>query len=540
MARTAHQRIVGRVWCAAWLLAATAGCPPVPGSTCKSDSDCDQRSICFKAVCRISCNSNQDCTGDETCAQGVCLPPQLAPPRDGGNPVDAARTDASNQDRVRVDTSHQADSTGFDGAMSDRVRADAAPEDALVADGMTCLAAYQDNDDDCQVRSSQVVLCNQGGLPAGWCVEPLLQSQGPRSARVEQNIATASSDDWTNLGNTADSDDAYTVANFGDRTGIAELHLTDFGFAIPAQAIVVGVVAVVERSVDDNSGTVTDGEVRLVRGGTLLGLDHASNAPWTLTDATVSYGHQADTWGVALTGSDVDDPTFGLGITAQLASGGHNTRARIDQVRLTIYFHDDCDDHDPQCSLARYRDADGDGYGVDPLLCVNNERGYSLLSGDCDDASSGTWRHRYRDVDLDGHGAGAQLCVGDASGFAESSDDCDDADNRVHPGQLSYFSAPRSDNSYDFDCDRQSTPQNVCNTSATTTACSTASVTGVVEGWVGTIPVCGQSGTYRGCIVSLSSTCPVADFDGLHACSTRTCSYVYARVADVTTAQACR
>lgn len=521
---------------------ALSGCPPAPGSTCTSDSQCDQRSICFQQVCRLGCNSNQDCTGGEVCAQGVCLPPELVQARDAGPTADGATGDASSDasDGATGDASSQDRGALDDAAVTDRP-ADAAAGDATAVDAMVCLSAFQDDDHDCQVRSTEVVVCHAGGLPAGWCQAPLLQVQGPRSASVAESRPTSGgSRSWSGEDNTGASDDRDATFEFDNDEVSPRLVLTGFGFNLPAQAIVVGVVAVVERSSEGNGGTVVDSEVRLVRGGSAVGLNRALAEAWPTADTSASYGHLSDTWGETLSGADVSDPAFGIAIAASFAGSGHNTKAQVDLVQLTIHFHDDCDDHAATRSLSRYLDGDGDGFGVDPLLCVGQEAGHSLVAGDCNDLDSMTWRHRYRDVDLDGYGVGSALCVGDGPGFSDRSDDCDDADNRVHPAQLSYYSTGRSDGTFDFNCDGADTPQNGCVTAASTTACSTAAVSGVAEGWVGTIPGCGASATYRGCIGSSSATCPVADFDGLHSCTARTCDDVYSRVADVTAAQACR
>jgi hypothetical protein len=65
----------------------------------------------------------------------------------------------------------------------------------------------------------------------------------------------------------------------------------------------------------------------------------------------------------------------------------------------------------------------------------------------------------YADRDADGYGVAADrsfVCPKPAGSWSSRAGDCNDADDRVHPGQLSYFGTPaRGSNgadSFDFDC----------------------------------------------------------------------------------------
>jgi hypothetical protein len=69
----------------------------------------------------------------------------------------------------------------------------------------------------------------------------------------------------------------------------------------------------------------------------------------------------------------------------------------------------------------------------------------------------------YKDADNDTYGdANATLtngnavagCTGDATptGYSANNGDCDDANNLAHPGQTLWFSAPRANGSYDYNC----------------------------------------------------------------------------------------
>jgi len=73
--------------------------------------------------------------------------------------------------------------------------------------------------------------------------------------------------------------------------------------------------------------------------------------------------------------------------------------------------------------------------------------------GDC--KSPLTW---YIDKDGDGWGNEAisiSSCT-KPKGYIKKKGDCDDTDFRVHPNQRDFFSVPRKDGSFDFDCDGKS------------------------------------------------------------------------------------
>ncbi len=73
--------------------------------------------------------------------------------------------------------------------------------------------------------------------------------------------------------------------------------------------------------------------------------------------------------------------------------------------------------------------------------------------GTCSSDSNCTSRHCYVDEDTDGYApasGGTKRCQPNAqsAGF-----DCDDANRDAHPGQTACFTTPRSNGSFDYDCD---------------------------------------------------------------------------------------
>jgi hypothetical protein len=116
-------------------------------------------------------------------------------------------------------------------------------------------------------------------------------------------------------------------------------------------------------------------------------------------------------------------------------------------------------------------------------------RGPELLQ----DCESFSW---FQDLDGDGFGDPNVGSCTQQTNFVNNRDDCYDLNADAHPGQELYYSGTRGDGSYDFDCDGTITLW------WTQTWSCTSDWPDVYwdNGWDGTVPGCGGSGTfYDGC-----------------------------------------
>ena len=142
---------------------------------------------------------------------------------------------------------------------------------------------------------------------------------------------------WSNPGNAAVSDDVYatvTVITAGDSNYLAA---TNFGFAIPADATINGIVAEVQKKGTSVSDNVIDLAVRIIKGGAIGSTDKASATAWPDSEAYSQYGSTSDLWGETWAYSDINGSTFGVAIAAQTASLGGET-ASVDHIRITVYY----------------------------------------------------------------------------------------------------------------------------------------------------------------------------------------------------------
>jgi hypothetical protein len=193
---------------------------------------------------------------------------------------------------------------------------------------------------------------------------------------------------------------------------------------------------------------------------------------------------------------------------------------------------DDCDGLIDEGTVVY--DDDSDGYCEEPP-CVNT----SNTEEDCDDDNNDInpgekevcsdgfdndcngldneqdaigCENFYLDNDGDTYGVStSQECWCD-SGYAPytglDTSDCYDRNEDAHPDQTDFFSAPRGDGSYDYNCDNAEEKE----LTGRTTGCSwdfepfACSID--AEGWVGSEPSCGSSGTYvEDCDGSYDAVC---------------------------------
>ncbi len=144
---------------------------------------------------------------------------------------------------------------------------------------------------------------------------------------------------WTAPENAKASDDeAASVALAGPTRATNYMVLTNFGFAIPAGAVIDGVGYEVERRADQ-LGAVTDLDVRpLVLGRAVLSVQLASNAPWGNFDGVASYGGLGANFGVNWTAERVNDVGFGVSFRAWSIVDASVPTARVDAVKATVFY----------------------------------------------------------------------------------------------------------------------------------------------------------------------------------------------------------
>jgi hypothetical protein len=161
-----------------------------------------------------------------------------------------------------------------------------------------------------------------------------MASEGPRSGGTFANDALVGNVAWSNPSNAAASDDsrATCTVGFGQTTQL--LKVTNFGFAIPTDATIDGIVAEIEKLASSASG-ITDTTIILLKAGSFHGTNRLIGA-WPTTEAYVSHGGSADLWLGTWSPSDINGSGFGIFVRGSANPSG--ATASVDHVRITVYY----------------------------------------------------------------------------------------------------------------------------------------------------------------------------------------------------------
>lgn len=158
--------------------------------------------------------------------------------------------------------------------------------------------------------------------------------------------ATAASDNanggtvaWSNPNNSFSSNDTYATAGPNAAEVTELLKVTNFSFAIPTGAQIVGIVASIERKQGTSSGPIFDSAVRLIKALVPVGDNKAVISTWPAADAAATYGSSSDLWGTTWTAAEINASGFGLGIAVvNSVSPGAVETASVDHITLTVYY----------------------------------------------------------------------------------------------------------------------------------------------------------------------------------------------------------
>lgn len=143
--------------------------------------------------------------------------------------------------------------------------------------------------------------------------------------------------DWSNPNNALIEDGIYASnPNVGPGGGghvASQLITSGYSFAIPPVATILGVL--VEARVQ--SGTSADSSITIgTNSKTSTANPTGFGHSWPNTASWLQWGGQSDTWGITWSASDINNATFGAGLSAYPPSG--TDTINIDAVRITVYY----------------------------------------------------------------------------------------------------------------------------------------------------------------------------------------------------------
>jgi MSHA biogenesis protein MshQ len=140
---------------------------------------------------------------------------------------------------------------------------------------------------------------------------------------------------WGGLGNVTVSDNNYATATVINSEITNYLKCTGYNFAIPAGAVINGISVGVE---DHSARTINDYAVQLVKSGTILATNYATNTNMPTGDAYTTYGGATDLWAGSWTYTDINNANFGVAFAAQRGPYNTTDTAYVDHMPITVYY----------------------------------------------------------------------------------------------------------------------------------------------------------------------------------------------------------
>ncbi|MBF6640378.1 T9SS type A sorting domain-containing protein [Flavobacterium sp. J49] len=163
------------------------------------------------------------------------------------------------------------------------------------------------------------------------------QTSGPNNPSNGTFVAGANVD-WTTPGNITNTADAnYTTAVFAVAANTDNLIGSNYGFSIPNNAIINGIVLTVNRRTSaTNAGRITkDNFVSLVKNGVITGNNKAVTTAYGTIFSVATYGSSTDTWGTTWTPADINATNFGAVISV---NANNSLTATVDYLKITIHY----------------------------------------------------------------------------------------------------------------------------------------------------------------------------------------------------------
>lgn len=171
-----------------------------------------------------------------------------------------------------------------------------------------------------------------------------MASMGPNSAgTISAVVRSGGVQNWTNPSNAGSSDNSYAYVNIEGSSGYSYyLKLVNFGFSIPTGSTIDGIEVKIEKYANISSGSayVTDSQLKLYKGGTLVGNDLSDiDTKWATSESVITYGGSSNLWGETWTAEDINASDFGVGFSAYLAAAAKVFLfGYVDHITITVYY----------------------------------------------------------------------------------------------------------------------------------------------------------------------------------------------------------
>jgi hypothetical protein len=140
----------------------------------------------------------------------------------------------------------------------------------------------------------------------------------------------------------SDNDSRATLAGSASAAVVSQtLNVTNFGFAIPANAIIGGIQCSIARHRTGGlAGEVQDTSLRLLKAGVETGNNlGAADTNWPTSETIANYGSVTELWNTTWNASQINASNFGIAFVIDISQGFLTARtAQVDYVQLTVTY----------------------------------------------------------------------------------------------------------------------------------------------------------------------------------------------------------
>jgi hypothetical protein len=170
----------------------------------------------------------------------------------------------------------------------------------------------------------------------GFSGTPASTSTGPNSPSIAANGPHANVA-WTSPGNVFVVDGIVSSASLLPSRGTDLLNVSGYGFAIPSNATITGII--VRALSGSTDGQISFNLVVLRKAGAITGTDHSNGVNLPPGLANQIYGNSLDMWGTTWTPADINNPGFGITFFAlHNTISGPAATVNIDYVSIEVFY----------------------------------------------------------------------------------------------------------------------------------------------------------------------------------------------------------
>lgn len=150
--------------------------------------------------------------------------------------------------------------------------------------------------------------------------------------------ATVGTIAWSNPNNAKVSDGVFT-RSMGYPGPTEYLMASNFGFTIPIEATINGILVEVERKRSGITGSCRDTYVQIIKSDGAIGSENKADTAneWVTTTMYAPYGSSSDLWSESWVPNDINSTYFGVVFAINQVRDRYGS---VDHIRITVDYTD--------------------------------------------------------------------------------------------------------------------------------------------------------------------------------------------------------